>query len=64
MEKLVVNLASRTFAYKTLAQRPGRYVSAFSSFLREYMDQFVKTDQCAQHVDDFRSAANNARDLT
>ena len=60
---LAFNSASRTFAYKRLAQGLSRSVSAFASFMREYLDPVVKTDQCAQYVD-IRSAANNATDLT
>ena len=47
-----------------LAQALSRSVSAFSSFLREYLDPVVKADQCAQYVDDIGIAANNATDLT
>ena len=61
---LAFNFASRTFAYKGLAQGFSRYVSAFSSFMREYLDPVVKADQCAQYVDDNGIAANNATDLT
>ena len=32
--------------------------------MREYLDPVVKADQCAQNVDDFGIAANNATDLT
>ena len=64
VEMLAFNFASRTFAYKRLAQGRSRYVSAFSSFMREYLDPVVKADQCAQDVDDIGSAANNATDLT
>ena len=32
--------------------------------MREYLDQVVKADQCAQYVDDFGIAAKNATDLT
>ena len=58
------NLASRTFANKRLAQGFRRSLSAFSSFIREYLDPVVKADQCAQHVDDIGIAANNATNLT
>ena len=61
---LAFNFASRTFAYKRLAQGLSRSVSAFSSFMREYLDPVVKADQCAQYVDDIRIAANNATDFT
>ena len=64
VEMLAVNFASRTFAYKRLAQGLSRSVSAFSSFMREYVDPVVKADQCAQYVDDIGIAANNATDLT
>ena len=64
VEMLALNCASRIFAYKRLAQSLGRSVSAFSSFMREYLDPVVKADQCAQYVDDIGIAANNATDLT
>ena len=37
---------------------------AFPSFMREYLDPVVKTDQCAQYVDDIVTAANNTTDPT
>ena len=64
LEMLAFNFASRSFAYKKLAQGLSRSVSAFSSFMREYLDPVVKADQCAQYVDDIGIAANNATDLT
>ena len=64
VEMLAFNFACRTFAYKRLAQGLSRSVSAFSSFMREYLDPVVKADQCAQYVDDIGIAANNATDLT
>ena len=64
VEMLAFNFASKTFAYKRLAKGLSRSVSAFSSFMREYLDPVVKADQCAQYVDDFGIAANNATDLT
>ena len=64
VEMLAFNSATKTFAYKRLAQGLSRYVSAFSSFMREYLDPVVKADQCAPYVDDIVSAANNATDLT
>ena len=64
VEMLAFNFASRTFAYKRLAQGLSRFVSAFSIFMREYLDPVVKADQCAQYVDDIGFAANNATDLT
>ena len=64
VEMLAFNFASRTFAYRRLAQGLSRSVSASSSFMREYLDTVVKADQCAQYVDDIGIAANNATDLT
>ena len=64
VEMLAFNFANRTFAYKRLAQGLSRSVSAFSSFMREYLDPGVKADQCAQYVDDTGIVANNATDLT
>ena len=64
VEMLAFNFASRTFAYKRLAQGLSRSVSAFSNFMREYLDPVLKADQCAQYVDDIGIAANNATDLT
>ena len=61
---LAFNFASRTFAYRRLAQGLSRSVSAFSSFMREYFDPTVKADQCAQYVDDIGIAAKNATYLT
>ena len=64
LERLAFNFASRTFAYRRLAQAIGRSASAFSSFMREYLDPVAKADQCAQYVDDIGIAANDATDLT
>ena len=64
IEMPAFNCASRTFAYERVAQGLSRSVSAFSSFMREYLDLVVKADQCAQYVDDIGIAANNATDLT
>ena len=64
VEMLAFKFASRTFAYKRLAQGLSRSVSAFSSFMREYLDPVIKADQCAQYVDDIGIAARNATDFT
>ena len=64
VEMLAFNFASRTFAYKRLAQGLSRSVPAFSSFMREYLDPVVKADQCSQYVDGIGIAANSAMDLT
>ena len=51
VEMLAFSFTSRAFAYKRLAQGLGRSVSAFSSFMREYLDPVVEADQCAEYVD-------------
>ena len=63
IEMLAFNFASRTFAYRRLAQGLSRALSAFSSFMREYIDNVIKADQCAQYVDDIGIAANDADHL-
>ena len=63
IQMLAFNFASRTFAYRRLAQGLSRSLSAFSSFMREYLDKAIKADQCAQYVDDIGIAANSAQQL-
>ena len=63
IELLAFNFASRTFAYTRLAQGLSRSLSAFSSFIREYLDPVIKADQCAQYVDDIGIAANTPEQL-
>ena len=63
IELLAFNFASRTFAYRRLAQGLSRSLSAFSSFIREYLDPVIKADQCAQFVDDIGIAANTTQQL-
>ena len=63
IELLAFNFANRTFAYRTLAQGLSRSLSAFSSFIRKYLDPVIKADQCAQYVDDIGIAANTPEQL-
>ena len=63
IEPLAFNFASRTFAYRRLAQGLSRSLSAFSSFIREYLDPVIKTDQCEQYVDDIGIAASTPEQL-
>ena len=63
IEMLAFNFASRTFAYRRLAQGLSRALSAFSSFMREYLNRVIKAYQCAQYVDDIGIAANDAEHL-
>ena len=46
-----------------MAQEFSRVLSAFSSFMRVYLDKVIKADQCAQYVDDIGIAANEAEQL-
>ena len=64
VEKFAFNFAGRNFAYKRFAQGLRRFLSAFSSFIGEYLDPVVKSDKCAQYVVNIGIAANNATDLT
>ena len=63
IEMLAFNFASRTFAYRRLAQELSRALSAFPSFMREYLDKVIKVDHCAQYVDDIGIVANDATQL-
>ena len=56
----LLTIPSRRFAYRRLAQGLSRLLSAFSSFMREYLDKAIKVDQCAQYVDDIGIAANDS----
>ena len=64
VEMLAFNFISWTFAYERLAQGLSRSRSAFSSFMRVYLDPVVKADQCARNVDDIGMVANNATEPT
>ena len=63
IEMLAFNFAIRTFAYRRLAQGLSEALSAFSSFMREHLEEEIKADQCAQNVDDIGIAANDAQKL-
>ena len=63
IELLEFNFASRTFAYRRLAQRHSWSLLAFSSFIREDLDPVIKVDQCPQCIDDIGIAANTPQQL-
>ena len=63
IQMLAFSFARRIFAYRRLAQGLSRSLSAFSSFMREYLDKAIKADQCAQNVVDIGLAANDAKQL-
>ena len=60
IQMLAFNFASRTFAYRRLAQGLSRSLSVFSSFMREYIDKAIKADQ---YVDNIGIAANDSTQL-
>ena len=60
IEMLAFTFASRSIAYRRLAQGLSRALCALSSFMREYLDKVIKADQCAQYVEDIGIAANDA----
>ena len=56
-------LCEPTFAYRRLVQGRSRFLSAFSSFMRGYLDRAIKTGQCAQNIDDIGIAENDSTQL-
>ena len=63
IQMLAFNFAGRTFAFRRLAQGLSRSVSAFSSYMKKYMDPCIAADKCFQYVDDLGTAANSVREL-
>ena len=57
---LAFNFAYRTFAHKRLAQGLSRSVSAFRSFMRQYLDPIINADRCAQYMEDIGIAERTA----
>ena len=57
IQTLAFNFATRTLAYRRLQH------SAFSSYMREYLDKAIKADQCAQYIDDIGIDANDTKQL-
>ena len=63
IEVLAFNFATTTFAYRRLAQGLSRSLSSFPSFIRENVDPVIKSDQCAQYIDDTARAGNTLQQL-
>ena len=63
IELLAFKFASRTLAYRRLAQQLSRSLSEVSSFIREHLDPVITADQCAQYFDDVGIAANIPQQL-
>ena len=63
VQLLSFNFFSRTFAFTRPAQGLSRSVSAFSSFMRKYLDACIAEDKCFQYVDDLGTAAQTFEEL-
>ena len=51
VQLLAFNFASRTYAYKCLAQGLGKSVTGFSAFIRHYLDPCLAAGLCTQFMD-------------
>ena len=56
VQLLAFNFESRTFAYQRLAQGLNRSATAFSSFMRKYLEKDIAADRCAAFMDDVCTA--------
>ena len=63
IQLLALNFASRTYAFKRLAQGLSRSLSAFSSFMRQNLDPVITADKCFQYVDDIGAGAHDLPDM-
>ena len=64
VQMLAFNFASRTYAFLRMAQGLSRAVSAFSSFMRQQLDECILADKCFQYVDDVGTAAHTVEEMT
>ena len=63
IELLAFIFASRTRAFRRLAQGLSRSLSSFSSFRRDNLDKVIKANQFTQYVDGIEIAANTTEQL-
>ena len=66
VQLLAFNFASRTYAFKRLAQGLSRSVSAFSSFMCQKLDpskNVITADKCLQYVEDIGIGAHDTNDM-
>ena len=63
IQLLAFNFASRTYAFKRLAQGLSRSVSAFSSFMRQNLDTVITADSLIQYIDDIGVGAHDRPDM-
>ena len=59
VQLLAFNYASRTYAYKCLAQGLSKSVTGFSAFITHYLDPCLAANNCTQYMDDKGSAVKN-----
>ena len=63
VQLLAFSFASRTYAYKCLAQGLNKSVTGFSSFIRHYLDPCLASGNCTQFMDDIGNAVTNFEQL-
>ena len=63
VQLLAFNFASRTYAYKCLAQGLNKSVTGFSSFIRHYLDPCLASGNCTQFMDDIGNSVTNFEQL-
>ena len=59
VQLLAFNFASRTYAYKCLAQGLNKSVTGFSSLIRHYLDPCLASANCTQFMEDIGNAVTN-----
>ena len=63
VQLLSFNIASRTYAYKCLAQGLSKSVTGFSAFTRHCLDPCLTANVCTQYMDDIGSGAENVTEI-
>ena len=63
VQLIAFNFASRTYAYKCLAQGLNKSVTGFNSFKRHYVDPCLASGNCTQSMDDNGNAVTNFEQL-
>ena len=63
VQLLAFNYASRTYAYKCLAQGLSKSVTGFSAFISHYLDPCLAANICTQYMDDIGKAVKNFDEL-
>ena len=63
VQLLAFNFASRTYAYKCLAQGLSKSMTGFSAFIHHYLDPCLAANFCTQYMDDIGSAVKNFDEL-